>query len=183
MPAALFMALTRSTLRASLVNASSPQDGMLRAHRLVTADSTQSMFISVFYLQVSAMDGCITYVNAGHNPPILVRSATQSFEFLTRTGMVLGVDEMADYHERSLELSPGDCLLLYTDGVTDAVNPVGEPFDVERLGTVFRGSQDQSPSQILSSIEQALSQYTGDVAPFDDITLVLIKRTENFRNK
>ncbi len=179
MPAALFMALTRSTLRASMVNASSPQDGMLRANRLVTADSPQSMFVSVFYLQVSAMNGRIAYVNAGHNPPILLRSAAQSFEFLTRTGMVLGIDDLAGYHEQSLELTPGDCLLLYTDGVTDAVNPAGEPFDVERLGSVFKGSKDQTPSQILTSIEQALSQFTGGAAPFDDLTLVLIKRTSN----
>jgi sigma-B regulation protein RsbU (phosphoserine phosphatase) len=69
--------------------------------------------------------------------------------------------------------------LLYTDGVTDAVNPAGEPFDVERLGAVFRGSKDQTPTQILTSIEQALSQFTGGAAPFDDLTLVLIKRTSN----
>ncbi len=177
MPAALFMALARSTLRASLAAAATPSEGITRANRLVVADSPNSMFVSVFYIQLDQAGSDVRFVNAGHNPPICYRSATQNLEYLTRTGMVLGVEETAQFQERSLEMLPGDCLLLFTDGVTDAINSSGESFDLERLKAVFLDSIDQSPTNILKLIESALSQFTGDIHPFDDITLVLLKRT------
>jgi phosphoserine phosphatase RsbU/P len=179
MPAALFMALTRTTLRASLTAASTPKEGIAQANRLITADSPQSMFVTVFFLRLSPSSSQITYVNCGHNPPIFYRSASQSLEYLTRTGMVLGIDESTLFQEVSVELKTGDSLLLYTDGVTDAMNSSGESFGTERLEEVFRSSQDQNPTDILSAIEGALSQFTGDIHPFDDITLVLLRRTSN----
>ncbi len=177
MPAALFMVLTRSTLRASLASAVSPQEGITQANYLITGDSPQSMFVSVFYLEVNGIHSQINYVNAGHNPPLLYRPTTQTLEYLTRTGMVLGVEETSQYQERSLDFLPGDCLLLYTDGVTDALDSSGESYNLDRLEAVFQAAHDQSPTQILSSIEDSLSQFTGGVQPFDDITLVLLKRS------
>jgi len=95
------------------------------------------MFVTMFYLSVDARSGDLTYVNAGHNPPLLVHcqetlSLAQPM-LLTRSGMALGVDPDTPYEQKVVHLEPGDFVVLYTDGVTDAENPAGKPFGMERL--------------------------------------------------
>lgn len=180
MPAALFMATVRSILRASMLGARQPAEGLAHTNQLLSADSTDSMFVSLFYAQLDPKTGDFTYVNAGHNPPILFRAAGDAnpdrTQLLTRTGMVLGVMQDAEYTQAAIQVQPGEILLLYTDGISEAINAREEMFGAEHLIQTVLAHQDASPEQIVSTIEMELEEFIGTSAPFDDITLMVIKR-------
>ncbi len=176
MHAALFMALTRSTRRASTLAAPSPKDGMNRANRLVCADSTGGMFVTLFYGQLDPDAHRLTYINAGHNPPLFYHAAGKKLTELTRTGIMVGFDDAYKYKQRSVRLRRGDFILFYTDGVTESVNAQDEQFGEERLQRVLLDHPGDSPEEILRALNRALSEFTGDIPPFDDVTIVIAKR-------
>jgi sigma-B regulation protein RsbU (phosphoserine phosphatase) len=176
MPAALFMALARSIVRASVAAALSPAEAIGQANRLICADATNSMFVSLFYAQLDPAAREVTYVNAGHNPPLLYRAEEAEFVRLTRTGIVLGVHEAAPYEPRTVSLGPDDFLLLYTDGLTDALNAQGEAFEEARLQRLLREHSHASAPDLGAALERALHAFTGSTEPFDDVTFVVVKR-------
>jgi len=176
MAAAIFMALARSILRASLANASSPAGGIAAANRLICQDATGGMFVTLFYSEVDA-SGQLTYVNAGHNPAILRDGQRRVCVELAGTGPLLGVDEHASFRQETLQLGAGDFVLLYTDGVTEAVCDCAADacFGEERLRDSVQG-QTGSASAVLDALSQALKEFMGPAPPFDDVTMVGIKR-------
>lgn len=176
MGAALFMALSRSIVRASVTGAVSPAEGIARANRLISADAANGMFVTLFYARLDIASGQMTYVNAGHNPPLFYRASQSDLTALTLTGVSLGIDEALPYEQRSVTLAPGDSVLLYTDGVTDALDNRGQEFGEERLRRVILSDQGQSATQLLDGLRQSIAAFTGPTAPFDDITAVAIKR-------
>ncbi|MBN1485140.1 MAG: SpoIIE family protein phosphatase [Chloroflexia bacterium] len=176
MPAALFMALSRSIVRASVVHSFSPADGIGRANRLICADASEGMFITLFYAQIKPQHGAFTYVNAGHDPPLHYQAQQQRWSTLDRTGMVLGVDEDVLFGQRELLFGPGDLVCLYTDGVTDATDPQGQYFGRERLQAVLGQQRQATAAEIMTALEQALQDFCGGGPSFDDITVVVIKR-------
>jgi sigma-B regulation protein RsbU (phosphoserine phosphatase) len=178
MPAAIFMALTRSTVRASLTGAPSPAEGIGRANRLICADAQAGMFVTLFYAQLDPVAGELTYVNAGHSPAILYRAAEDRSCTLDRTGLILGVDEDAVYAQRKVQLDPGDSVLLYTDGVTDAICETApeESYGEERLLQLVTSHRHASAAETVSALDQALRDFIGPGAPFDDVTVVAVKR-------
>ncbi len=177
MPAALFMAFTRSTLRASLSTIESPVEAIAHANALVSADSYKSMFVTLFYAALDPASGNLTYINAGHNPPYLVKPAQpQPLSRLKRTGIPLGIDDSMTYTQEMVALQPGEMLICYTDGATDALNPAGEDFGNERFEQVILANQAGSADSMLHAIETALLAFIGGGVPFDDITLVILKR-------
>lgn len=176
MPAALFMALTRSIVRASLDQATSPAEGITRANRLICTDSTSSMPVTLFYGLLDTDENQITYVNAGHNPPIYYDAERDEFIKLTRTGIFLGFDEQAFYKQEILALNPGDFIALYTDGVTDAMDADQNEFGQERFERLIMDHRQEPAGEVLAALVHALADYTGLTAPFDDITLLIIKR-------
>lgn len=181
MPASLFMALTRTIMRASMDQTVSPEMGIERANRLLCADSANGMFVTLFYAQVEAGQGTVTYVNAGHNPPILYQPASPTgdkrIRFLPKTGMALGIQPDGDYQAEVIYLSKGDLILLYTDGVTDTQSPEGEYFGITRLQNLLLDHSYTSAEGLLQSIEQAIANFSAGLDPFDDITLLVIYRT------
>jgi phosphoserine phosphatase RsbU/P len=176
MPAALFMALTRSIVRASVLNAPSPLDGLLRANRLVCADAAGGMFVTLFYGDLNTTTGELIYVNAGHNAPLLYQAGQDQLVKLIRTGMPLGVEYWSAYEQRSVQLQPGDFVMLYTDGVTDAVNAQEQEFGEERLRRIVLENRAAPAADMLAATVRALEEFTGPATPFDDITLVVAKR-------
>jgi len=186
MHAALFMALSRSILRASMDQSSFPSEGMNRANRLICADSTSGMFVTVFYASLDPEKNEITYVNAGHNPPLLFKSGAKQFserlEQLGRTGMALGVIPDASYRQVSVQINPGDILVLYTDGVTEAADKEGNYFGVEKLEQVVKEIYNESAVDIATSIELAVREFSGahdsleSYTTYDDITIMVAKR-------
>ena len=176
MPAALFMALTRSIVRASVGHAPSSADGIAHANRLICADSTGGMFVTLFYALLDPEAGEITYVNAGHNPPLLYRAEQDQLTELTRTGMALGVITDAPFEQRTVQLYSGDFVLLYTDGVTDATDSQGQEFGEERLQRLILEKRRAPVQEIVAALEHALGAFVGASSPFDDITIVVARR-------
>jgi serine phosphatase RsbU (regulator of sigma subunit) len=176
MPAALFMALSRSIVRASMAQALSPADGITQANRLICADATNGMFITLFYAQLDPATGELAYVNAGHNPPLLLRAESHELMELRRTGMVLGVDEATRYHQRTMQLQAGDLILLYTDGVTDALDAQGQEFGLERLRRIMLDHCNASAAELAATLDGDVTEFSGAAARFDDITVVVAKR-------
>ncbi|OPY45729.1 MAG: Stage II sporulation protein E (SpoIIE) [Methanoregulaceae archaeon PtaU1.Bin222] len=132
------------------------------------------MFVTLFFCLLDPDKGTITYVNAGHNPPILVRNDGTSIS-LSMTGMALGVDTSESYEERSLSLCPGDLLVLYTDGVTEAEDSLHRQFGEERLESIARQKRSHSAAEVLATIQSEVSMYTDAMPQYDDMTLVVLK--------
>ncbi len=182
-PAALFMALTRTLVRAAVLQTDSPAQALAQVNDLLYPDCEQGMFVTAVYGALDPQTGCFTYANAGHNPPILVRAAQRkktepTLELLTRTGIALGAVERAEMTERSLHLAPGDQLLFYTDGVTEAFSAEGEAFGEERLQAILRASKVETAQQLLDEIDGAVSGFVGDYPVSDDVTLIVLKRND-----
>ena len=175
MPAALFMALTRSIVRASVGHALSPVDGIAHANRLICADATGGMFVTLFYALLNPRAGEFTYVNAGHNPPLLYRAEQDQLTKLMRTGMALGVVADSSFEQRTVHLNPGDLVLLYTDGVTDATDAHLRDFGMERLQRVILEHRHAPAADVMAALEQAIGDFVGSAAPFDDIAIVVAK--------
>ncbi len=176
MPAALFMALTRSIIRASVGRAPSPVDGIAHANRLICEDATRGMFVTLFYALLDPVAGDVTYVNAGHNPPLLSRAGEDGLARLTLTGMPLGIDPDTHFEQRTVHLNSGDEILLYTDGVTDATDAQSVEFGMERLQPVILDHQHASAADLMAALEKAIDSFTGSAAQFDDIAVLIAKR-------
>lgn len=178
MPAALFMALTRSTVRASVTQANTPAQNITQVNQLVCLDAADGMFVTLFYAQLDLLTGSLTYVNAGHNPPVFYQSASEGWSLLKRTGMALGVEDSNVYEQHTIQLEPGDFVLMYTDGVCDAINQTSLQFGEERLQNVLLNHCHASAKEILDSLEESVNQFVQDSVPFDDITALIVKRNE-----
>jgi sigma-B regulation protein RsbU (phosphoserine phosphatase) len=180
MPAALFMATTRSIIRASLDRAASVVEGVTQANRLLCAESANGMFVTLFCARLDPATGEITYVNAGHNPPIYYQNRSQAgmgqILSLGRTGMALGVLEDAIFKEQKLKLKVGDYILFYTDGVTDALNSHEEAYGVERLQKILVENCSTPAAKMVATLEDSIRSFTDLTAPFDDITVMMAKR-------
>jgi serine phosphatase RsbU (regulator of sigma subunit)/anti-sigma regulatory factor (Ser/Thr protein kinase) len=176
MHAALFMALTRSTLRASMLAANSPADAIMQTNRLLCADSTGGMFVTLFYAQIEPARNAIAYVNAGHNPPIIYRAREHRLDTLSRTGVMLGFDESMPFDQNTVTLDQGDVIVLYTDGVTESMNAQHDQFTEERLENVILAHHGLSPKEMLNAIRREVSAFVADAPQFDDITMVIAKR-------
>jgi sigma-B regulation protein RsbU (phosphoserine phosphatase) len=179
MPAALFMAMTRSTIRACVGHAASPAQGIALANRLICADASGGMFVTLCYAQLDLETGEMTYVNAGHNPPLFLRAGSAGPDCVTeweRTGMALGVKADASFEERTVRFEPGDWVYLYTDGVTDALDTRDRDFGVRRLQEVLVRRRDAPAAELVAAVERELASYVGDLSPFDDVTMVAVRR-------
>lgn len=181
MPAALFMALSRSIVRASLDGAPSPAKGLARANRLIHADAADAMFVTLFCARFEPDVGQITYANAGHDPPLLSRGSGSGSPFtpLLPTGPALGLLPNATYEQGTVHLDPGDLILFYTDGVTDATNAQAEHFGKQRLERLLRENQQRGAPQLIDALESAVQAFAGGKAPFDDVTIVAARRARS----
>jgi serine phosphatase RsbU (regulator of sigma subunit)/putative methionine-R-sulfoxide reductase with GAF domain len=200
-PAALFMALSRTLMRTMAIDGRPPSQAIARANDLILADARSGMFVTLFYVILSPESGHIQFVNAGHMPVLLVRAADDSTEFaevgstefaevgstelaevgsteeLRTHGMALGVVAGQDFEEGAAHLAPGDALLLYTDGVVEASNAEGEMFGRERLVALAQAVRHQPAEALARSIDEAITAFVGDAAQFDDFTLVVARRS------
>ena len=178
--AALFMALTRTLLRAVAIGGRTASEALMRTNDLILNDVRSDLFVTIFYMVVDPATARIDFANAGHNPPLLVRAARASIEYLSEHGIALGVVPNATFVEQSLIAEPGDVLVLYTDGLTEALNSANDEFGLERLGRCVLDHQHYGADDIVRAIRQALRTHLGDEQPFDDITLVVVKRVNEW---
>ncbi len=175
MPAALFMALTRTLVRAAVLETDSPAEALRRVNDLLVPDTKQGMFVTAVYAVLDMNKGELTYVNAGHNPPVWVRSGG-SLESLTRTGVALGAAEGMRYEQRVISLMPGDSVLFYTDGLTEAYNADGDFYGEARLEEALKANHCSSAHELIDIVEKSLLDFVQDLPPADDLTLLVLRR-------
>jgi sigma-B regulation protein RsbU (phosphoserine phosphatase) len=174
------MAVSRSILRASLGNSPTPADDISHANLSICGDSIIGYFVTLFYAMLDPASGLLTYVNAGHNPPLFFQTNAKRNHIiptqLTRTGIALGVDTQLPYDQKTVQLNPGDFIFLYTDGITEAEDPAGQTFGIERLQQILQEHYDENAAEIISWVEKAATMFTASATPFDDITLMVLRR-------
>ncbi len=172
-PAALYMTMVHSYIRATAAYAPSPADTLLIVNESLVKQSDSDMFVSVFLGVLEPDKGMLIYANAGHDPPYLHRSEGK-IERLVRTGPILGVFEEIPLVDKMVNLAAGDALLAYTDGVTDALNVEGEEYGASRFLDVV-GDSAETAVDYLARIEADLSAFIGQELQTDDITMLIIK--------
>jgi serine phosphatase RsbU (regulator of sigma subunit)/putative methionine-R-sulfoxide reductase with GAF domain len=173
-PAALFMALSRTIMRTVAFNRICPSDVLVRSNEIINRETASDLFVTTFYAVWDAGSSTLTYANGGHNPPLLLH-ANGKMSLLKGKGMALGVLPDIAIEERQIQLGAGDVLLFYTDGVTEAMNENLDEFGLKRLELAGKTAVLQDAPTILNAITAAIVAHTGATAQFDDITLVVMK--------
>ena len=177
-PAALFMALSRTLVRASTTHHQDPAESIREANQNIFLDAKTSMFVTLFYAVLDANRKVLSYINAGHNPPMLFSSGSSAVTLLEARGIALGVIDTIDLESVTVPLNPGDVVVLYTDGVTEATNDRDEEYGVTRLRDIVMASRDLPAREIITTIVQDVIRFTGARPQFDDITLMILKVSE-----
>ncbi|MDD8028830.1 MAG: SpoIIE family protein phosphatase [Acidobacteriota bacterium] len=176
-PAALFMAVNRTLMKTVCRKGVGPAESLRAANEILSRDNDACMFTTMFLAVFNARTGGLTYANAGHNPPVIV-SRDRTLRTLESMGDVfLGVETGVSYHEGRTRLEPGDLLMLYTDGVTEAAAPDGSFFGEERLAGFMAERRDDALSAIWGRLAADLDEFQKG-SQFDDITVVLLRRNE-----
>lgn len=173
-PAALFMAVARSLIRSAAIATSTPEDTLQQTNLTILKDTESGMFVTVYYALLHP-GGHITCVNAGHNLPLLYRMRQQTYEFLPRGGRPLGWFEDLPMQTLTYQLEPGDVLVFYTDGLTEAENLDREPYGEDRLVDTVVANAEYSAEDIMEAITASVLDFMGDAPPFDDTTLVVVR--------
>ncbi|MBN1265363.1 MAG: SpoIIE family protein phosphatase [Anaerolineales bacterium] len=176
-PAALFMASSRTILRTIAFSGRDPAAALARANDLIMRDGKTDTFISAFYALANTRTGRIRYASAGHNPPLLFRAADNSIQTLDARGIVLGVVEIAQFEQKTVYMQPGDAIVFFTDGVTDAVDTQKNLYGQEQLVECLQSCGNQDADRILESILDRIDQYSGSAPRSDDLTMVVARYT------
>ncbi len=173
-PAALIMAGFRMSLLAEIRNEFTMRAVMRKVNSLLYESTERDRFVTLFYGVLDWKNRSLSFSNAGHNPPLLLR-ADGRVQYLLEGGVALGVLPDARYEERPLALQPGDVLLLYTDGVSEAESPTGEQYGTRRLEQCLKRVADGSAHEILKGVVDEVTAYAGEHGMNDDLTLVVVK--------
>jgi len=174
-PAALFMAVSRTLLRAVMAEGGSPGRALAGTNELLVRENEASMFVTVFYGVIDAASGTLTYANGGHPSPLLLDPAGPVIELEGTGGVALGLVDGLAYQERTQALPVGSSLLLYTDGVTEAFAPDGREFTEEGLIRALGRHQGGSAEQTVSRVLQAVEQFAAGAAQADDLTCLAVR--------
>lgn len=172
-PAALFMAVTKTLVKGIAEQEATPSAILDRVNRELLKDNEAMLFVTMFLGILDHTTGELAYSNAGHNPPVLVRRGGADWLALPK-GLFLGVMEEASYRDASVTLAPGDRLLVYTDGVTEAMNEAGELYSGERLLEVAPGLAGLEPKAACEAVAASVREFAGDAPQADDITLLAL---------
>ena len=175
MPASLLMSSLQARVQVLFEEADELARKITRLNKAVCANCPDNRFITFFMTVVNPATGELVYTNAGHNPPLLVRAAG-GFELLKGGGVILGILPMAQYKETIAQMEPGDVLVMFSDGVTEAANPSDEDFGEERLGKLVESMRNRKASEIVEAIEVAVNEFTQGAPAADDITVVIVRR-------
>jgi phosphoserine phosphatase RsbU/P len=175
-PAALFMALSRTLVRASTSKNPSPSRAIMEANHLIVQDTRiTSMFVTLFYAIIDPQARTLTYVNAGHNPPMLLQIGTGEVTLLRADGIALGVVDDIVLDSVGIELKSGDITVLYTDGLTEAINPKEEEFGTERLNETIKACQHMPIQDMVRFIIDTITAFAGEQPQADDMTIIILR--------
>lgn len=176
-PASLFMAVSRTLLRATALRGVSSAECLTYANKLLCKESLDSMFVTVFYGIYHYKTGMMDYTNAGHNPPYLLRGGRTVECLPVAYNFVVGVFDDIEFESNTLTFGIGDTLLLYTDGVTEAFNDKREQFSESNLQDILASMHESSSAkEVVTSVLQSVKTFSGDYPQSDDITLLSLQR-------
>ena len=174
-PAAIFMAVSRTLIRATGIRGGSPADCIGYSNKLLSDESVDCMFVTVFYGIMNVTTGEVTYCNAGHNPPYIIKGTGEVKALEMSKDPMVGAISGVDYHDCQLQLDKGDALVMFTDGVTEAMNAANEEFGEARLeatlSKTFSKCQD-----VVEAIKTDVAGFVDGAEQSDDITVLALKR-------
>jgi len=174
-PAALFMALSRTCVRANAMGKTTASEAICMANNLIAQDAKSGMFVTLFYAVLDLHKKQLRYVNAGHNPPLLCKGYGGDVVLLSAHGIALGVMDEINLQEVELNLANNDVVVFYTDGITEAVNDKEEQFGQERLIKLVAQNSSLPAQELIDKIKSAVTDFAQRQAQFDDLTLVVLK--------
>ncbi len=175
-PAALFMMSSRTLLKGAVVGMGTPGAVLSEVNDLLNENNETFMFVTLIYAVFDPLSGLLTYANGGHCNPLLVHADGTSEELPLTGGIALGVMPKLEYSESSTTLEPGDTLVLYTDGVSEAMNSDGEEFGVDRLRKIFVDHSSSSAREANEAVLQAVNDFAGGHPQSDDVTCLVLRR-------
>ncbi len=175
-PAAIFMAVSRTLIRATGIKGVKPSECISYSNNLLVEESVNSMFVTIFYGIYNIRTGEVTYTNAGHNPPYIIKADGTVDRLPYSDNIIAGIMEGFHFTEETFFLQPGDMLLLYTDGVTEATNNEYVEYGDERLEALLKKSHSANCQQMVDILKADVKAFEGDEDQSDDITLLAIKR-------
>jgi serine phosphatase RsbU (regulator of sigma subunit)/anti-sigma regulatory factor (Ser/Thr protein kinase)/transposase len=180
-PGSMVMAMIRTAMRLEARNNKSPASVLLKVHQHVNGDMKRGMFATMFYIVLDSINRSISFASAGHNPMILYRKSTDEVYFLKPKGFPLGID-LPDENlfaktlaVQKLSLQKDDVLVIYTDGVTEAMNNAKEQFGETRLIQAIRDNAHRTPEELVQKLEQDIAAFIAGAEQSDDVTIVAIK--------
>ncbi|MFU8826130.1 MAG: PP2C family protein-serine/threonine phosphatase, partial [Brevefilum sp.] len=176
---ALYMAMSRTLIRTYAgENLMNPQQVLHQVNRRILTDTQNGIFLTVVFGILDPQQGTFTYVNAGHNPPILLSEQDDHMTLteLTKTGTLVGIFAENSWEEKSITLHPGEALVLYTDGITEAQNETGEFYGNDRFYDLLTAEFSTSAEDFRNSILKDIQVFTGTSPRLDDVTLIVITK-------
>ena len=177
-PAALFMMSSRTLLKGAAIGAEHPGEVLREVNSLLCDDNETSMFVTVLYAVYDTAGGEFTYASGGHDAPLVVHADGSSTLLPLTGGVVLGIVPDFPFQQHTVTIAPGDTVILYTDGVTEAMNSEREEFGIERLRQVFAASPPADSQEANRTVFDAVSSFAGDTPQSDDVTCVTLQRRE-----
>jgi len=175
--AALLMAFSRPLLHAAIDHTPNPAEALERTNRILVEERRSSLFITALCARLDVRTGHLAVANAGHEPPLIVRADGSPIGLLLGSGPLIGAFPKLDVPEVGVDMAPGDLVLLYTDGVTDARAANGERFDELRLFQAVESVRGGTAQDVIDAVAGAVGAFQGSVEPADDITIVAIRRS------
>ena len=175
-PAALFMAVSRTIIRSKGMQGCSAETCLTESNRLLAAYSVDNMFVTVFYAIYNIKTGSVNYSNAGHNPPHLLRKDGTITELPMSKNAIMGVIDGMEYQMENFQMEQGDTLVLFTDGVTEAMDAKFNEFGVERLDKILSQQTSCDCQQIVEAIKAGIKDFVDEAEQSDDITMLVVKR-------
>ena len=174
--ASLYMTVTRTLIRATAMESVSPAETLNHVNDLLLVNSQNGLFVTTFYGILSLEDGKLEYTIAGHNPPMLIRQESQNVIKFKRGGTALGALPDISLSKNTQTLEPGDCLVLYTDGVTEAFNEHNQMYGDDRFLRLLSSKIGKSASQVIQAIKSDLVEFRDNANLSDDTTILAISR-------
>jgi len=177
LPAALFMALSRSFLRAQAIGSLKTDVVLTKTNKLIAQDSREGMFVTALYAILDTRERVLKLSNAGHNPPILFHSTTGKHEVLKTRSLVLGALEEVQFQEKEIILKTKDIIVFYTDGVTETMDRNKQQFGMEKLIELLKDNPQLQAAELIKLIHKKVEEFSEGQPQFDDFTLMIVKVT------
>jgi sigma-B regulation protein RsbU (phosphoserine phosphatase) len=174
-PAALFMALSRTLVRANVADNITASQAIQKANHLISQEAKMGMFVTLFYAVLTPEKKRLKYVNAGHNPPFVIKKNSGDVILLRASGIAMGVLDDVSLEEKEIELASRDIVVFYTDGITEAINGAGEQFGEKRLIETVNQNADLSLKDLMGRVKDEVFTFAQGQPQFDDFTLVILK--------